>query len=1405
MAEKVEKLINLERLQEFKNKCESQTDSAYMKKGTDYVTAGQLTGTTVGEQATVEGIVNTASADYSHAEGQGNTAVGEASHVEGINTNAGNADNADAQAQHAEGNKTSAIGANSHAQNLGTIASGDNQTVAGKYNVSDADKAVIIGNGTDDANRSNAYELDWDGNAKFAGTVTDGQGQILKNYDTGNTTDSGLTKLYNTTGTSGDGAMDQSTTTAELNKKIDISTPVVVAVALDYGDEDTEPANVTNNATLASKFISEIAIDGNNLKVTSIDNGNKSTTESLLIPTSAPIATNTTTGTVKLYTDLDASNTDGSVDQATLVTKFAAIVKDYTDKISSIHSFDIVLVKEDTLPETGEENKVYLFPASKAEEDNSYEEFIWYNNKWESIGYTQIDLSGYYTKTEVDTAITDANKSNINNITNEGSTITYTKQDGTTGSITVPNTEYNPATAETAGLSKLYTLEGQNEDGAMTQLAVTNALGGKLGKEETAKQATSDSAGNQINTTYIKSVSAEGTTITVTKGDGTTSTFDTQDTTYVPATDETAGLVKLFNDAQGTSTEGTMTQNAIIEFVNSIKGELVKSIGEKTSFTLKVVDTLPETGESNIIYLTPEKAETTTTEEVVGASETKDVYAEYVWVTDTYEKLGTTDFNPDQYSTKDQVSSDIKSAHDTSITNFSIEGTTITITWGNGTTQTFETQDNNTEYDIATNAKAGIGKLYTSTGSNTDGSMTQNAITAELDKKLGTSAVAFGANQDGVGQNISNTYIKDITIDGTTVTVQRGDNTTYTRTTQDTTYETGNAETSGVTKLYAESGANTDGTMTQAAINTYVESVRTDLKEAIGKVNNFDVQPVDVLPDSGVPYTIYLIPSPRTEDKDSHLEYIWIADGDSGYYEQVGSTAPDLSGYSTTSQVEEKINSANANNITDITNTGSTINFTKQDGSSGSITVPNTTYEQGTAAQLGLTKLYTLGGDNEDGALTQKATTSLIDTKISENSNKYIKSIGPVTGTSVSYTFGDGTTGAFDTTDTTYETGNTETAGITKLYSAEGDATDGAMTQAATKALNGTSVKSVAIVGRTVTMTLGNGDTNTQTTQDTSYEVGNETTAGISKLYTGTGENTDGAMTQNAVSTALSGKLDSDATAVAAEKDGNGNVISEYINTVTQGATEVIFTKGDGTANQKITTGNETVAGVTKLYTGTGTNTDGAMTQSAVNDYVEGVRTSINTAIGKINSFDVIVLGDSEALPDQGVAHTIYFLPDANSTETNNSYSEYLWLEDKSYFEKIGSASLNMSEIYTKTEVDQKIATAHNESVTGVVVSGTTITITKGDGTTSDQSVDVPEYNNFSGATDSAAGKAGLVPAPEAGATDKVLLGDGTWGTMSNVTVGKAETADAATTIKGSSVSTNAIADNTLIDFGDEE
>ena len=57
----------------------------------------------------------------------------------------------------------------------------------------------------------------------------------------------------------------------------------------------------------------------------------------------------------------------------------------------------------DVLPtENIRENVIYLVPNGSSGE-NYYDECMYINGKWEVIGTTEIDLSNYYTKEEIDT------------------------------------------------------------------------------------------------------------------------------------------------------------------------------------------------------------------------------------------------------------------------------------------------------------------------------------------------------------------------------------------------------------------------------------------------------------------------------------------------------------------------------------------------------------------------------------------------------------------------------------------------------------------------------------------------------------------------------------------------------------------------------------------------------------------------------------------------------------------------------------------------------------------------------------------------------------------------------------------------------------------------------------------
>ena len=137
-----------------------------------------------------EGRYTTASEDESHTEGYNTTASGWASHAEGRSTRAsgvyshaeGYYTTANEWASHAEGYSTTASATGAHAGGLKTVADGDYMTAIGKYNTENSGKAFVIGNGTSDTARSDAFAVDWNGN------LTLGTALSIANGGTGATT-----------------------------------------------------------------------------------------------------------------------------------------------------------------------------------------------------------------------------------------------------------------------------------------------------------------------------------------------------------------------------------------------------------------------------------------------------------------------------------------------------------------------------------------------------------------------------------------------------------------------------------------------------------------------------------------------------------------------------------------------------------------------------------------------------------------------------------------------------------------------------------------------------------------------------------------------------------------------------------------------------------------------------------------------------------------------------------------------------------------------------------------------------------------------------------------------------------------------------------------------------------------
>ena len=93
---------------------------------------------------------------------------------------------------------------------------------------------------------------------------------------------------------------------------------------------------------------------------------------------------------------------------------------------------------------------------------------------------------------------------------------------------------------------------------------------------------------------------------------------------------------------------GAITIQAPAEDMNPATKKYVDdAISGITEFEFSVVDVLPKTGERGIIYL------------VAHAHGTGDIYDEYIWVTDKFEKIGNTDIDLSSYVTNDELTAEI--------------------------------------------------------------------------------------------------------------------------------------------------------------------------------------------------------------------------------------------------------------------------------------------------------------------------------------------------------------------------------------------------------------------------------------------------------------------------------------------------------------------------------------------------------------------------------------------------------------------------------------------------------------------------------------------------------------------------------------------------------------------------
>lgn len=224
-------------------------------------------------------------------------------------------------------------------------------------------------------------------------------------------------------------------------------------------------------------------------------------------------------------------------------------------------------------------------------------------------------------------------------------------------------------------------------------------------------------------------------TTAVTKSDITALGIPGQDTntTYSTGTSSTPGLAKLYTGT-GSATDGTMTQKAITDGLNSKSGighthnyAGSGSAGGSANSAVKL-DTTTAGSATQPVYFSGGKP--------VACSYTlgKSVPADALFTDHTYGNM------------KGATSSSAGSAGLVPAPNI---GEQLKFLRADGTWVI----PTNTTYSVGTTSYSGTTKLYTSTGSATDGTMTQNAITTALNGKSATGHTHNYAGSSSAGGN----------------------------------------------------------------------------------------------------------------------------------------------------------------------------------------------------------------------------------------------------------------------------------------------------------------------------------------------------------------------------------------------------------------------------------------------------------------------------------------------------------------------------------------------------------------------------------------------------------------------------------------------------------------------------
>ena len=315
-------------------------------------------------------------------------------------------------------------------------------------------------------------------------------------------------------------------------------------------------------------------------------------------------------------TELEAAVEDTDKKLALKADKATTYTKTEVDEIiAKIDQFKVKVVDE--LPEVGEELTVYLVPkdSSLQEEDNIYNEYIYSDGRWEHIGDTKIDLSDYVTNAKL---ATELEKKQDNLIPSENLLVNGANIDVNAQKVVLYSLWDNRKFIQLANHDAL---SGITTEGEGVNLAMVS------------KWDVADFGSNKVHMNLnTKDV------VTINDKD-------------MVATDKDLALKADKSDVERTVQEINESIELKADKENTYtKTEIDDIISKINQFRVELVESLPETGESLIIYLVPKDPTKV---------EQDNLYNEFLWVQDKWEKIGDTKIDLSDYVTNSKLSEEL--------------------------------------------------------------------------------------------------------------------------------------------------------------------------------------------------------------------------------------------------------------------------------------------------------------------------------------------------------------------------------------------------------------------------------------------------------------------------------------------------------------------------------------------------------------------------------------------------------------------------------------------------------------------------------------------------------------------------------------------------------------------------